>query len=244
MEALGLNLGYLIVQVFSFLVLVIILHKWAYTPVIEMLQKRRKTIAQAVEDARIAADARENAEKHAEELLAKAQQDANDRVREAKIRADEAARQIKAQAEQEAAQIRATAEESARQIKEDALKDLRGEVASLAIAAAQQIIRISMNEERQKALVASFFSGLTDRKVVLLGDGPAAAGDVQVTSALPLSEEEKRLIHADLKSRLNAEPAITYLVDTSILGGLIIQIGDKVIDGSVVGKLQNLQSSL
>ena len=48
MEALGLNLGYLIVQVFSFLILVIILHKWAYTPVIEMLQKRRKTIAQAV----------------------------------------------------------------------------------------------------------------------------------------------------------------------------------------------------
>ncbi|MBN1267847.1 MAG: F0F1 ATP synthase subunit B [Anaerolineales bacterium] len=244
MEALGLTLGYLLVQLFSFLILVLILHAWAYKPIVGMLQKRRKTIAQAVEDARIAADARENAEKDAEELLAKAQQEAAERIRDSKQQAEEVALQIKEHAEKEATEIRAAAQESAHQIKVDALKDLRGEVASLAIAAAQQLISSSMDEERQRALVVSFFSGLKDRKIVLLEGDIAAAGDVHITSALPLSEEEQKLIQADLKSRLNIEPVISFDVDPSILGGLVIQIGDKVIDGSVVGKLQNLRASL
>jgi len=242
--ALGINLGYLLVQLFSFLIVLLILHAWAYKPLIGMLEKRRKTIAQAVEDARIAADARASAEEDAKELLAKAQHEAAEKVRESKTRADEVAQQIKAQAEKDAEHIRATAEETARQIKTDALKDLRSEVASLAIAAAQNLISSTMDEERQRALVASFFSGLHDRKLVLLEDEIAAAGDVHVTSALPLTEAEQSQIHADLKARLNTEPVLKFTVDPSILGGLVIQIGDKVIDGSVVGSLHHMRSTL
>ena len=51
MEALGINLGYLFVQIFNFLIVVVVLRAWVYKPVVGLLQKRRETIAQGLEDA-------------------------------------------------------------------------------------------------------------------------------------------------------------------------------------------------
>jgi F0F1-type ATP synthase delta subunit len=38
--------------------------------------------------------------------------------------------------------------------------------------------------------------------------------------------------------------AVTFRVDPSILGGLVIKVGDKVMDGSVAGKLDSLRQNL
>lgn len=244
MEALGLNLGYLLVQLFSFIILVLILHAWVYKPLMDMLDRRRKMIAQGVEDARVAAEARENAEKDAEKILSEAKQEAGENIREAKQRAETTALQIREQAENEASEIRADAEESAHRIRNEALKDLRGEVASLAIAAARQVISSSLDEERQREMVQSFFSGLKDRKIVLLENEQLHPGPIEVTSALPLSDKEKNEVHSDLKRRLKIDPELKFTVDPAILGGLIIRVGDRVIDGSVVGQLEDLRSSL
>ena len=83
MEGLGINLGYLIVQVFNFLIILVILIAWVYRPLLNMLAERRERIAKGLEDARVASEARENAEAEAEEILAKAQQEASQLVREA-----------------------------------------------------------------------------------------------------------------------------------------------------------------
>ena len=244
LEALGLNLGYLLVQLFSFLILVIILHAWVYKPLMDMLDRRRKMIAQGIEDARVAAEARENAEKDAEQILSEAKQEAGENIREARQRAETAALQIREQAKKEASEIRADAEESARRIKNEALKDLRGEVASLAVAAARQVISSSLDEEQQREMVQSFFSGLKDRKIVLLENEQLHPGPIEVTSALPLSDKEKNLVRSDLKRRLKIDPELEFSVDPAILGGLIIRVGDRVIDGSAVGQLEDLRSSL
>ena len=57
MEKLGLNLGYLLVQIFNFLILFVILRVWVYKPILGLLEKRRENIAQGLEDARVAAEA-------------------------------------------------------------------------------------------------------------------------------------------------------------------------------------------
>uniref|UniRef100_UPI002ACD75B4 F0F1 ATP synthase subunit B family protein n=1 Tax=Anaerolinea sp. TaxID=1872519 RepID=UPI002ACD75B4 len=62
----------------------------------EMMEKRRKTIAQGLEDARIAAEARANAEKEAQSILAEAQQKAAEIVREATLRAQKVEEEIRA----------------------------------------------------------------------------------------------------------------------------------------------------
>ena len=70
---LGINLGYLLVQIFNFAILFLLLKAWVYEPIVKMIETRRVTIEQGLEDARVAAEARANAEQEAQTLLAEAQ---------------------------------------------------------------------------------------------------------------------------------------------------------------------------
>ncbi len=246
MEALGINLGYLLVQIFNFAILFVVLRAWVFKPVVKLLEQRRESIAQGLEDARVAAEARANAEKEAQAIIAKAQQEANERVREASERAEEVAREIRVAAEKEAAELREAAAQDAEQIKLQVLGELRGQVAALAVAAAQKVIGQVLDEQRQRALINEFFSGVKGGNVVLLeemGEGLSGAS-AEVTSALPLTEQEQEAVKRDILSKLGAGATVSFRVDPTILGGLIIRVGDKVLDGSVAGKLENLRQSL
>jgi F-type H+-transporting ATPase subunit b len=244
LEGLGINLGYFLVQVFSFLIVFVLLRALAYRPILEMLERRRKTVAQGLEDARVAAEARAGAEKDAQAHLAKAQHEANELLRKAAEQSEQAARQMRAAAEKEAADIRSAALAEADQAKQHALGELREQVAALAIAAAEKLIRESLDERRQRALIAEFFSGIKGGKVQVLEQAPLAGTSAEVSSALPLTAEEQEIIRREIVGRLGSGSTITFRVDPSLLGGLVVSVGDKVLDGSVLGGLEGLRQSL
>ena len=81
MERLGINLGFLLFQIFNFTIIALVLYAVAYKPIVNMLEERKKKIAQGYEDAQVAAEARANAEKEAEKVLAEAQAQASQVVR-------------------------------------------------------------------------------------------------------------------------------------------------------------------
>lgn len=66
----------------------------------------------------------------------------------------------------------------------------------------------------------------------------------RVTSASQLSDAELAAIRDGLKRRFGREVELESAVDTSLIGGAVIDAGDVVIDGSVKGKLERLQSAL
>ena len=244
MDALGINLGYLVVQILNFLILLVVLHAWVYRPVVELLERRRETIAKGLEDARVAAEARENAEAEAENILAKAQQEASQVVREASQRAETAGQEIKAEAEKDAEQIRKGAMAEAESTREEALSELRGQVAMLAIAAAEKVIGQVLDEQRQHSLIDEFFSGVKGGNVQLLETESLTGGSAEITSALPLTDAEKETVRNEVLSKLGGSATISFRVDPEILGGLVVRVGDKVVDGSVAGKLSGLRQSI
>jgi F-type H+-transporting ATPase subunit b len=244
LEALGINLGYLIVQIFNFAILIVVLRAWVYKPVLGLLDKRRKAIAQGLEDARIVAEARENAEQEAKEIIAEAQANAAQKVRDATERAETSAREIQVQAEADAMKTRETAVAEAEQEKERILSELRGQIASLSIAAAQKLVGEAMDENRQRSLIEEFFSGVKSGKVTVLEGSTIEGGSAIVTSALPLTAEEQDKVKKDVLSKLGGQATVSFRVDPNILGGLIIRIGDKVLDGSVAGQFESLRQSL
>ena len=68
--------------------------------------------------------------------------------------------------------------------------------------------------------------------------------DASVVSAFPLDKAQVNKLAKMLKNELNRDVNIEATVDPSIIGGVIIRAGDRVIDGSVAGSLQNLTSYL
>jgi len=243
LEKIGINLGYLLVQIFNFCILFIVLRAWVFIPVMGLLQKRRAAIAQGLEDARIAAEARANAEAEARNIIAKAQAEANQKVRESSEKAETAANEILAQSEANAAKIRENAASDAQQERDRILADLRGQVAALAMAAAQKLVGEALDEKRQRALIDEFFSGVKSGKVVVLNEADLQGASAEIVSALPLTDTEKELVRKDIISKTGSQTA-TFRVDPSILGGLVIRVGDKVLDGSVAGQLDTLRQSL
>ena len=243
MEALGINLGLIIVQIIAFAIVFLTLNAWVYQPLLNMMETRKQKIAQGLEDARIAAEARANAEKEAAKIVADAQAEAGKVVREATERAAAAGKDVKAAAEAEAAKVRETAMAEAELERNRILGDLRGQVAALAVAAANKLVGEALDEKKQHALLDEFFSGVKSGKVVVLNDAGFKGDSAEVTSALPLSKDEEASVKKDVLAKVGAQ-AVSFRVDPSILGGLVIKVGDKVLDGSVAGKLEGLRQSL
>jgi F-type H+-transporting ATPase subunit b len=244
LEALGINLGYLLVQIFNFAIVLVVLHAWVYKPILGLLERRRLAIAQGLEDARIAAEARANAEKEAREIIAEAQNTANQRIREASERAEAAGHEITSHAEAEAAKVREAARADAEQERDRVLADLRGQIASLAIAAAQRLVQDNLDERRQHALIDEFFSGVRSGHVSVLDDTDVTGSHAEVLSALPLTPQEQETVKRDILARMGNQATVTFRVDPSILGGLVVRVGDKVLDGSMSGRLEAMRQGL
>ena len=243
MEALGISPGFLIVQIIAFMIVLLTLNAWVYKPMLDMMETRKNKIAQGLEDARVAAEARKDAEKEAAKILATAQAEAGKVVREATERAASAGKEVKAAAEAEAAKAREVAMAEAELERNRILGDLRGQVAALALAAANKLVGEALDEKKQHVLIDEFFSGVKSGKVVVLDDADFKGESAEVTSALPLNDKEQDTVKKNVLEKVGAK-AVAFRVDPSILGGLVIKVGDKVLDGSVAGKLEGLRQSL
>ena len=68
--------------------------------------------------------------------------------------------------------------------------------------------------------------------------------EAEVFSAYPLSELQKQKLTASLEKKLNAKVQLVEKNDPSLIGGAFIRMGDRVIDGSISGRLQRLACHL
>lgn len=68
--------------------------------------------------------------------------------------------------------------------------------------------------------------------------------DVTVTSAVELTDQQRRSLEAALAKRTGKKIILKNRLDRSVLGGLRIQIGHELVDATVAGKLQALKEAL
>jgi F-type H+-transporting ATPase subunit delta len=78
----------------------------------------------------------------------------------------------------------------------------------------------------------------------LLRQGALEQPVAQVTSAIPLTDAERGALQKRLRQRYGEELEISYQVEPSIIGGVIIKVGDHYIDGSIATKLEKMRERL
>ncbi len=233
MEALGINLGYILMQLALFTILMLVLRNYLYNPILNAMESRKERIAKGLEDARQAAIARDNAEAEAKKILDDARSEAAKLRSDAVSGAEDSSKEIETAARNEARDILARANEEAEERRNSALADMRSQIASISIAAAQKLVGESLDEKRQHALIGDFFSKVPAGVSDLSGDS------AEITSALPLTDAEKKSAAKAIKA-----DEISYKVDPNILGGLIVKIGDQVVDSSVAGQMNGMREAL
>ena len=102
----------------------------------------------------------------------------------------------------------------------------------------QNLIQLLLKRGRIEELgrVAAEFRRLDDRRQGIT--------HASVTSAAPLTPDEVRALTARLEASTGGRVALDTEVDESLLGGLVVRVGDRLIDGSVRGRLERLRNQL
>ncbi|NLA35195.1 MAG: ATP synthase F1 subunit delta [Actinobacteria bacterium] len=79
----------------------------------------------------------------------------------------------------------------------------------------------------------------------VVASGAAARGEevAEVRSAVPLTDEQSQRLAAALKAKLNRDVTIRNIVDPSVLGGIITQVGETLLDGSVRTRMTQLREA-
>ena len=98
------------------------------------------------------------------------------------------------------------------------------------------------------------YAMLKDGDIGLLGDvvgeldrmtrGGPMVQVAQVTTALQLSDEEKDQFRQKLRAKYGEDLEFVFNTNSAIIGGAIVQVGDKVIDGSVATRLESMSNLL
>lgn len=77
-----------------------------------------------------------------------------------------------------------------------------------------------------------------------IADGHAGAVEATITSAHPLSAEQRGELEAQVAKLAGAQVRASYVQDPSLLGGAVVQIGSTIYDGSVKAQLAQLRQRL
>jgi F-type H+-transporting ATPase subunit b len=144
----------------AFAVFAGILAKFAWGPLLKIVDEREKAIRDQVESAeRAAADAKAALAQH-QELLRGAARERDELLARAAKDAEAVRAELQAKARADAEQIVARAREQMQREREQAVAELRSQVADIAVEAASRIVKSSLSEDAQRKLVDDYIREL------------------------------------------------------------------------------------
>ncbi|WP_294346013.1 F0F1 ATP synthase subunit B [Prosthecochloris sp.] len=158
------NPGLIFWTTVTFVIVLFILKKFTWGPMLNALEEREKGIQDSIDRAYTAKEEAEEVLRKNKALLAKADSEAEKIVREGKEYGDKLRAEITEKAHTEAARMIASAKDEIEQEKRRALMELRTEVADLAVKGAEKIIMANLDAEKQKKIVDSMIQDLSQNR--------------------------------------------------------------------------------
>lgn len=155
----------LIAQIINFLILVAILSKVAYKPLMKTLADRQANIQANLDNAEKERLAAEKLKQDYLNQLAEARAQAQAIVEKAAKLAEQNKEEILLQAREESARLLKNTQEEIIREREQAMKQFKGEVVTLAVAAATKVIARNLDEQANAKLVDDFIQDLDEEKI-------------------------------------------------------------------------------
>jgi F-type H+-transporting ATPase subunit delta len=186
-------------------------------------------------------------EEEAERYLAEARQKSQEIVQQAQQDAERMKDEIISKVQEEKDRVIAVARQQAQDIIQQAdktrqmlLSEINERVAKEAIVQACNLIQDTLPDEFKQDVHAHWVQELIKAGFLSLERLriPQDIQEVGITSAFSLSEEQKKSLLKNLKDVLKRDITLKEKVDFKIVAGIVIHIGDLVLDGSLKNKIQ------
>ena len=145
--------GLFIWTIATFLVLLFLLKRFAWGPLLEALERRQQTIAAAVDDARKAREELERVQRDSTQVLNESRREAEGILVRARADAERFREELRTKAAAEAANITKNAERQIQQETARAISQLRQEAIDLSVAIASKLLRRAVTREDNERLI-------------------------------------------------------------------------------------------
>ena len=145
--------GLFVWTILTFLILVALLARFAWRPLLQALERRQATIAQSLDDAQRARQELERLQRESTQLMAQARAEAESMLARSRSDAEALREELKQKARTEAAAIVKNAERQIQLETARAVQQIRHEAVDLSVAIASKILRRQVTREDNEALI-------------------------------------------------------------------------------------------
>ncbi|WP_010531584.1 F0F1 ATP synthase subunit B [Lentibacillus jeotgali] len=152
----GLQVGDMLTQLFFFIVLILLVRKFAWGPLMGVMQQREEYVTGEIEAAEKSRAEAEKAREEAAEQLKQTKQEAQQIIEDAKSAGAKQEQDIIESARLEADRIKESAQEEIENEKEKAIQTLQDKVASLSVLIASKVIEKEISAQDQEELINQY----------------------------------------------------------------------------------------
>jgi len=165
MDKLGIQPTLLIAQIVNFAIIVFVLTKLLYKPILEMLEKRKKEIAEGLRLTEKMREEEEKMEQKKQKLLVTARKEGQEIIEEARKQAKEEEKEIIAEAHKEAEAIIAKGKVDIDTMRTEMEKGVRDSAIDLAVAMTKRLLTNILSNDDKHKLIAKHVKDLESMKV-------------------------------------------------------------------------------
>lgn len=152
-EALGIDGRILLAQLVNFSVLVWVLWRFAYKPILNMLEERRLKIEKGIDDAEAATERLRDAEAEGKKMLVQARQDASNVMEEAQVQAEKRQQEVVKQAQEEIAILMDKERAKVALEKSAAFEQIKKHVSGLLVTSLQKFFEGGIDEKKDTEII-------------------------------------------------------------------------------------------
>lgn len=230
-----------VAQIINFGILVWLLQRFLYQPVIGAMEKREAMIAERLQSAEASTAAAEKSRETYESQLQELHEDRDRRLSEIQQEVEATRRDGFAEARQQIETARADWQKALARDRQSLIASVRLDAARHAVEAARHLLRELSDVDLQDRFVTRFLRELSEKDgdlQTLIG-----SGEVIVESALPLDDDNRKRLQTAIES-INGDAEVDFRINPDIIGGVEIQSHDSRVAWSARECLAKLDSEL
>jgi len=223
----------LVAEIINFLILVWLLQRFLYAPIVNAMEKREQAIAETLQDAEQKRKRAEEAEQEYESLRQEFESDRDQRKLQVRKEVNEHHKKLLKKARQDADEMREHWKLALRQEKSAFLREIEQRIGASAVEVARCALADLANEQLETAIVNVFVQQLQEKQEEI--NNAFENGSLRISSAFELTAEQRQAVVSVLS--VEAE----YHVDPDLLCGIRLTTGEYQIVWDFASYTQALQ---
>lgn len=240
------ELNQLIYSVVAFVALLFLLAKFAFPPLLKVIDERQEKIKESLDEAENTRQEAARLMEEYKEQLEKAKAEAQKTIEEGRALGEEVKKDITNKAKEQALRITSQTEAEIEVMKNNVMLDISNKIAELSVSISSKILRKNIDKTEHERMIKNSLEELkkitpTEKPVIsFVGEKNRA----NVYTAIELSDGQKKDIKDSINNIFGHDYIIEFKVDSRVEGGLRLKVGHKIYDYSIAGGLDQALQQL